>query len=101
MGITTTIGTTSIGTATMGTVIPLGFGSSGKRARGKRSQTALALTVPVGVLLNPVVKVGCSDVATKKVKGPEPGAMRHHLGCVPKHLNHGTVEKQTRTTRAS
>ena len=37
----------------------------------------------------------------RKVKGPEPGAMRNHVGCVHKHLNHGTEEKQTRTTRAS
>ena len=37
----------------------------------------------------------------RKVKGPEPGALRHHVGCVHKHLNYGTEEKQTRTTRAS
>ena len=35
------------------------------------------------------------------VKGREPGAMRRHVGCVHKHLNHGTDEKQTETTRAS
>ena len=41
--------------------------------------------------------------ANKLVKGPEPGTMRHHVGCVHKHLNHGTEEKkkQTETTRAS
>ena len=39
--------------------------------------------------------------ANKLVNGPEPGAMRHHVGCVHKHLNHGTEEKQTETTRAS
>ena len=29
----------------------------------------------------------------EKVKGPEPGEMRHHVGCVHKHVNHGTEEK--------
>ena len=37
----------------------------------------------------------------RKIKGPETGAMRHHVVCVHKHLNHGTEEKQTRTTRSS
>ena len=39
--------------------------------------------------------------ANKLVKGPEPGAMRHHAGCVHKRLNNGTEEKQTETSRAS
>ena len=36
----------------------------------------------------------------KLVKGPEPGAMRHHVGCVHKRLNHGTEEKQTNRDHA-
>ena len=36
-------------------------------------------------------------VANKeKVKGPEPGAMRHHVGCGHKHLNHRTEEKHNK-----
>ena len=34
--------------------------------------------------------------ANKLVKGPELGAMRHHVGCVHKHLNHGTEEKTSK-----
>ena len=37
--------------------------------------------------------------ANKLVKGPEPGAMRHHVGCVHKHLNHGTEEKNEQRPR--
>ena len=40
--------------------------------------------------------------ANKLVNGPEPSATSFHVGCVHKHLNHGTEEKkQTETTRAS
>ena len=52
------------------------------------------------VLIRRIKETRSTRKANKLVKGPEPRAMRHHVGCVHKHLNHGTEEKQTRTTRA-
>ena len=53
------------------------------------------------VLIRRIKETRSTRKANKLVKGPEPGAMRHRVGCVHKHLNHGTEEKQTKTTRAS
>ena len=44
------------------------------------------------VLIRRIKETRSTRKANKLVKGPEPGAMRHHVGCVHKHLNHGTEE---------
>ena len=51
-------------------------------------------------LIRRITKTRSQNKKKKMVKGPEPGAMRHHVGCVHKHFNHETEEKQTGTTHA-
>ena len=53
------------------------------------------------VLIRRIKETRSTRKPNKLVKDPEPGAMRHHVGGVHKHLNHGTEEKQTETTHAS
>ena len=39
--------------------------------------------------------------ANKLVKGPEPGATRHHVGCVHQHLNQPRDREKTSKQRPS
>ena len=51
------------------------------------------------VLIRRIKETRSTRKANKLVKGPEPRAMRHHVGCVHKHLNHGTERKNKQGPR--